>query len=317
MLPQGVLASLPRLALPAAFRPGPALDFIANLPPQLAPYPARRLANRGLGPVLGQAGTLEVRLATSAREVRAAQRLRYEVFYEEMSAVASPACRLLRRDIDAFDAVCDHLIVLDRARMVHKPGRPARPLVVGAYRLLRQDQAQARGFYSQGEFDVAALLRRHPGRRFLELGRSCVLPAYRTKRTVELLWHGIWAYVRHHRIDAMFGCASLDGIDPDQWQPQLALLGGHRANGEWAASAHPHRHVPMTAASLDKDAAKSALRALPPLLKGYLRLGAALGDGAVIDPQFQTLDVLVILPVERIEARYIAYYGASGERYGG
>ena len=317
MLPQGVLASLPRLALPAALLPGPALDLIANLPPQLVPYPARRWANRGLGPVLGQAGTLEVRLATSSREVRAAQRLRYEVFHEEMSAAPSARCRLLRRDIDAFDAVCDHLIVLDRARTAPQPGRPAHPLVVGAYRLLRQDQAPARGFYSEGEFEIRPLLRRHPERRFLELGRSCVLPAYRTKRTVELLWHGIWAYVRHHRIDAMFGCASLEGVDPDRWQPQLALLGGHRASGEWSARALPHRHVPMPEASLDREAAKSALRALPPLLKGYLRLGATIGDGAVIDPRFRTLDVLVILPVERIEPRYIAYYGPSGERYGG
>ncbi len=187
--------------------------------------------------------------------------------------------------------------------------------MVGAYRLLRQDRARQTGFYTQGEFDVDALIRRHPSSRFLELGRSCVLPEYRSRKTVELLWHGIWAYVRHHRIDVMFGCASLEGTDAEALGPQLSLLAGAGAQGEWRARAHPVRRVPMTPASLDGAAAKAALRALPPLLKGYLRLGAMVGDGAVIDPAFGVTDVLVILPVERLDPRYVAYYGADGERY--
>lgn len=312
MLPQGVLASFPRLVFPQGPIPKPALELIDSLPAQIVPFPARQLANRGLGPVLGRTGTLEVRLARSAREVRQAQKLRYEVFYEEMSATPNARCRFLKRDIDAFDSVCDHLIVVDTAR---RSGRADRAAVVGAYRLLRQDRARQQGFYTQGEFDIEALVRRHPGRRFLELGRSCVLPEYRAKKTVELLWHGIWAYVRHHRIDVMFGCASIEGVEPAALQRQLALLAQAKADPEWRASAHRSRHVPMPTASLDVVSAKLALRQLPPLLKGYLRLGAMTGDGAVIDRQFGTTDVLIILPVERIDPRYVAHYGAEGERY--
>ena len=125
------------------------------------------------------------------------------------------------RDRDAYDRFCDHLLVLD-----HAGGEPE---IVGTYRLLRQEVAAKRGFYSAGEFDVEGLIARHPDRVFLELGRSCVLKPYRTKRTVELLWHGIWSYVRGHGIDAMIGCASLEGTDLNELAPQLALLASDRA----------------------------------------------------------------------------------------
>jgi putative hemolysin len=296
--------------------PKPAIDFIAGLPPQIVPFPARQIDNFGLGPVLGRSGTLEIRLARSARELRRAQRLRYQVFYDEMSAQPNARCKFLRRDIDAYDAVCDHLIVVDNARLDIRPGRAPRPMVVGTYRLLRQDRAKSTGFYTQGEFDIAALVRRHPGKRFVELGRSCVLKEYRTKKTVELLWHGIWAYVRHHRIDVMFGCASLEGTDAAELAPTLAFLRQSApATGEWAASAHARRKVAMGDDLLVALDPKAALKRLPPLLKGYLRIGALIGDGAVVDHQFGTTDVLVVLPVSRIDPRYVDYYGADGERY--
>lgn len=315
MLRQGMLAAFPHLPFAKGALPKPARDLMDRLPPQIIPFPARQVANLGLGPVLGGTGSLEVRLARTGREVRWAQRVRYEVFYEEMSARPNARCRFLRRDIDHFDAVCDHLIVVDTARMVERPGRQPRPMVVGAYRLLRQEQARQTGFYSQSEFDIQALVQRHPEKRFLELGRSCVLPAYRTKKTVELLWHGIWSYVRHHRIDVMFGCASLEGTDVEALASQLALLAHSRADGEWSASAHLARHVLMRAGSFDAVAAKTALRMLPPLIKGYLRIGAMIGDGAVVDRQFGTTDVLMILPVSKIHPRYVDYYGAEGQRY--
>jgi L-ornithine Nalpha-acyltransferase len=291
----------------------PAADLIAALPPRITPFPIRQIDNRGLGPVLGRSGPLEIRLARSSREVRRAQRLRYQVFYEEMAAAPDARCRFLRRDIDAHDTLCDHLIVVDTSRMDERPGRPPLPMVVGTYRLLRAERAGGAGFYTQSEFDIRPLVRRHPGKRFLELGRSCVLAEYRTKRTVELLWHGIWAYVRHHRIDVMFGCASIEGTDPERLGGVLAFLRETAgAQGPWSASAHPKHHVPMDGRAPD---ARAALRQLPPLLKGYLRIGAMIGDGAVIDRQFGTTDVLIILPVEKIDPRYIAYYGEDGERY--
>jgi putative hemolysin len=258
--------------------------------------------------VLGRLGTLEVRLARTAADVRRAQRLRFDVFYREMSAVPAAAVRLARRDIDPYDAVCDHLLVIDHAAESH---------VVGTYRLLRQEVAERRGgFYSAAEFDVAALLARHRDARFLELGRSCVLPAYRNKRTVELLWHGIWSYVLAHRLDVMIGCASLEGIDPDALALPLAFLHHFApAPDAWRVEALPQRRVEMNrmaAAEIDR---KAALHALPPLIKGYLRLGGRIGDGAVIDRQFGTTDVFIVLPVSAISARYIGHFGDAAQRH--
>ncbi|HLM38451.1 MAG TPA: GNAT family N-acetyltransferase [Microvirga sp.] len=270
----------------------------------------------GLDPVLGRLGSLEVRLATTAREIRRAQKLRFKVFYEEMSAVPNGAARLSRRDADAFDAVCDHLLVLDHD-VKARPFRPAKPKVVGTYRLLRQEVADRnRGFYTRGEYDISPLLRAHAGSRFLELGRSCVLKPYRNKRTVELLWHGIWAYVLHHRIDVMIGCASLEGTDPKKLALPLSFLHHYAAApAEWQARALPERYTAMDLLPKEAVDPKAALHELPPLIKGYLRLGAAFGAGAVIDRQFGTTDVLVILPVSAINPRYIDHFGPAANRH--
>jgi putative hemolysin len=267
-------------------------------------------------PSLGRLGSLEVRLAASAFEVRRAQALRYHVFYEEMAAEADFRARQTRRDQDRFDRFCDHLIVLDHAaRGDARFGATGR--MVATYRLLRHDVAARHcGFYSAGEFDIEPLLARKPDLNFLELGRSCVLPPYRTKRAVELLWHGIWAYVRAHGIDVMIGCASLPGTDPAELALPLSFLHHHaRAPAEWDVRARGDRHVEMArmpAAAID---ARAALKALPPLVKGYLRLGAMIGDGAVIDRQFGTTDVMMVLPVAAIAERYIEHYGTDATRF--
>lgn len=263
-------------------------------------------------PALGRLGSLEVRLATTSREVRDAQKLRFEVFYGEMSAVADMGANLTRRDADEFDAICDHLLVLD-----HATQQGGRPKVVGTYRLLRQEVAERRfGFYSQSEYDVAPLVAAHPSLRFLELGRSCVLKPYRTKRTVELLWRGIWAYVLHHGVDVMIGCASLEGTNPDHFALPLSFLHHHaRAPEGWRARAVPGRYVCMDRIAKEEVDIKTALQALPPLIKGYLRIGATFGDGAVVDRRFGTTDVLVILPVTAIHPRYIDHFGPSANRH--
>jgi len=269
-------------------------------------------------PALGRIGPLEVRLAATRKEIKRAQRLRYKVFYRDGNAIANPATMLARRDKDAFDKVCDHVLVLDHAAINPMTARLRRkPPVVGTYRLLSQDVATRHGgFYTENEFDVASLIERHGNLRFLELGRSCVLPAYRNKRTVELLWHGVWSYVRQNRFDVMIGCASFEGTDPDRLALPLSFLHHFgRAPEEWRATALPHRHVEMnrmTKASIDP---RTALRELPPLIKGYLRLGAFIGDGAVIDHQFGTTDVLMILPVSAISSRYIDHFGADATRH--
>ena len=270
----------------------------------------RRRFDRTGGP-LGRIGSLEVRLARSGDEVKQAQRLRYRVFYEEMSAVANVRAMFSGRDRDPFDRICDHLLVLDHSAI-------GAPEIVGTYRLLRQEVAVRRkGFYSAGEFELAPLIARHPDRVFLELGRSCVLKPYRTKRTVELLWHGIWSYVRQHNIDVMIGCASLEGTDPKRLAPQLGLLRKAAPTPDmWRVRALPGRGVPIDQlADPDPGDSMAALRELPPLIKGYLRLGGYICEDAVIDWQFGTTDVFIVLPVERINTRYINYYGPDASRH--
>ncbi|MCB1520103.1 MAG: GNAT family N-acetyltransferase [Hyphomicrobiaceae bacterium] len=267
--------------------------------------------------VYGRVGDLEVRLAETWADVKRAQRLRYEVFYNEMSAMPSFLAEMRRRDEDPFDTVCDHLLVVDTNTKVGiDQWRPSRkPPVVGTYRLLRQDVAERKfGFYTQSEYDIAPLIAARRSYRFMELGRSCVLKPYRTKRSVELLWHGLWTYVREHKVDVMIGCASFEGTDPKAHAMALSFLHHFAlAPPEWRCRAHQHLFQPMDLMTKEAVDMKAALKALPPLIKGYLRLGAFVGDGAVIDRQFGTTDVLIVLPVEKIDPRYFDHFGAPDE----
>ncbi|MUZ61168.1 GNAT family N-acetyltransferase [Agrobacterium vitis] len=264
------------------------------------------------GDVLGRIGTLETRLARNAREIDAAQAVRYRVFVEEMNAMLPPDAMRQKRDIDVFDEICDHLLVLDHAI----EGDPE-DQIVGTYRLLRHEVALANfGFYSASEFALDDLIARHPDKRFMELGRSCVLPNYRTKRTVELLWQGNWAYALRHNMSAMIGCASFPGVQPEQHALALSFLAQNaEARGEWAVRARPELFCPMDLMPSEIVNARKALSAMPPLVKGYLRLGAMIGTGAVVDHAFNTTDVLIVLPITSISDRYVNYYGADAGRF--
>ena len=263
--------------------------------------------------MLGRLGSLEVRLADGALDVRRAQRLRYAIFYEEMSAAAAPLHLLTRRDLDRFDRICDHLLVLDEAAAA----AGARNVTVATCRMLRQEVAERHGgFYTAGEFRVAELLQRQRGGRFLELGRSCVLRAYRNTRTVELLWHGIWSYAVRHGIDALIGCASFAGTDPDRLALPLSYLHHYAAApAAWRLEAKPERHVEMNRMPKAQIDSKAAVANLPPLIKGYLRLGAYVGSGAVVDRKFGTTDVAIVLPVSAINARYLRHFGPTAARH--
>lgn len=235
-----------------------------------------------------------------------------------MSAIPTLRAELRRRDEDPYDAVCDHLLVVDETPLsdVDAWAGMKRKNVVGTYRVLRQEIAERTlGFYTQSEYDIAPLIRaRSPHYNFMELGRSCVLEPYRNKRTVELLWHGLWTYVREHGVDVMIGCASLAGTDPDKHAEALSFLHHNAlAPPEWRCRAHDNLYVSMDRMPREQVDAKRALKALPPLIKGYLRLGAYVGDGAVVDRQFGTTDVLIILPVEKIDPRYFEHFGLPGE----
>jgi putative hemolysin len=258
------------------------------------------LADPGFGEL--RANNYGVRIATDAAEIDAVQALRYRVFYEEMGARADAGTAATRRDRDDYDAIADHLLVVD-----HTIG-DGPEAVVGTYRLIRRPAAARLGrFYSAAEYDISAI-EAFPG-EILELGRSCVDAAHRSRAVLQLLWRGIAAYVFKHRIDLMFGCASLPGTDLDALAPQLTYLHAHHlAPAAIRPRALPERFVEMARQDPATIDAKAALVALPPLIKGYLRLGGFVGEGAVLDHQFNTTDVAVVVKTDQVTGSYYKHY---------
>lgn len=249
-----------------------------------------------------RSGNLGVRVATTAGEIDAAQALRFAVFYDEMGAHPDATTLASRRDSDEFDAVADHLLVIDHARGEGPEG------VVGTYRLIQAAAAQRIGrFYSDDEYDLGPILR-FPG-KVMELGRSCVHPAYRNRAVMQLLWRGIAAYNALHSIDLMFGCASLPGTNPDALATELTyLVTHHLAPPNIRPRALSSRYVEMRRRDPAGIDTRRALTSLPPLIKGYLRLGGFVGDGAVIDTQFNTIDVAVVVQSDLVTAKYLRHY---------
>src|SRR3569833_1719830 len=260
-------------------------------------------------PVLAVSGALEVRLAETEHEVEQAQRLRYTVFYEEMSAIPSPRMRELRRDFDKYDDVCDHLMVVDR----DAHDEDGQPLVVGTFRLVRvKDADKVGGFYTSGEFDLLPMISGLPkGTKYLELGRSCILKSYRARPgTMQLLWKGLMAYVARFDIDLMFGCASYPGVDPAEMALPLSYLHHYCAMpAEINVKARPELYAPMDMLTKDQVDEREGIRSLPPILKGYVRAGCRIGDGAVVDHQFGTTDVFIYFPLSGLDARYKSRFG--------
>ncbi|MDP1723933.1 MAG: GNAT family N-acyltransferase [Alphaproteobacteria bacterium] len=248
-------------------------------------------------------GDLEVRLAENPKEIEAAQRLRYQVFYEEMQANASPLVARLKKDVDPFDAYCDHMLVFD-----HSLRENGVSPVVGTYRLLRQEIAEKQtGFYSSHEYDIS-VLKEYPG-EILELGRSCVHADHRSRPTLQLLWRAIAAYVNYHRIEILFGCASFPGIDTKALEQHLSFLYHHHlAPPAMRTRALPDRYVSMQNVDYHNIDPRRLFLTLPPLIKGYLRVGAYIGDGAVVDNDFNTTDVCIIVKTELIADKYLRYY---------
>lgn len=262
-------------------------------------------------------GTLEVRLAVSAEEIDAAQALRYRVFYEEMGAIPSSETTATKRDKDSMDQYCDHLLVVDNAR-------EGMDKIVGTYRLIRRCAAEKNGsFYSASEFDIAPLVA-YAG-EILELGRSCIDKNYRTGVVMNLLWKGLAAYMYQYDIKLMFGCASLPGANPEDHKIPLSYLYHHHlAPPALRARALPEVYTKMDILpreAFDPEAAfdsmafngikldpKAGANSLPPLIKGYLRVGAYVGDGAFLDKQFNTTDVCIIVKTELLTDRYRRHY---------
>ncbi len=272
---------------------------LGDLPGPSDPDPS---AHDTLGFVELRSGPLGVRLARTDAEIDAVQALRYRVFYEEMGARPDAEAASRQRDRDAFDDVADHLLVVD-----HDLGSGPEA-VIGTYRLIRAaGAARLGGFYSAAEYDISAV-ERFPG-EVLELGRSCVDAAYRGRAAMQLMWRGIAAYVFLHGIDLMFGCASLPGTDPDGLAAELSYLYYHHlAPPALRPRALDARYVEMRRLLPGSFDARRTLIGLPPLVKGYLRLGGFVGDGAVIDTQFNTVDVAIVVKTDLVTDKYVRHY---------
>jgi putative hemolysin len=235
---------------------------------------------------------LRLELAATAGEVDEVQRLRHQVFVEELGA--SPEGDDGERDQDAFDAHCDHLVVRD--------GDTGQ--AVGTYRLLPGSRAaRLGGFYADGEFDLARL--QHLRERAVELGRACIHPDYRTGAVIMLLWSGIARYMRQHGQQTLIGCASIGMADggANALAVYRSLAARHLAPAEYRV--FPRYPLPLELLH------EAATPSIPPLLKGYLRVGAWIAGEPAWDPDFNTADLLVLLPLARIEARYARHYLAE------
>ncbi len=245
-----------------------------------------------LGPPSGRPGPLEVSWAASEEEVRAAQRLRYQVFADEMGARIAASGAGPGLDCDRFDAFCDHLLV-----------RSAGGVLVGTYRVLPPAAARrAGGYYSDHEFDLAPL--RMLRARALELGRSCVHPDWRTGGVILALWSALGQYMLRHRLDTMIGCASIGLQD-----------GGERASRVWHhlrrdCLVEPHWRVrpliPMPLALEDTGVTGGV--DMPPLINGYVRCGARLLGPPALDRAFNTADLPIMLRLDELTPRYRKHF---------
>ncbi len=234
----------------------------------------------------------ETRLAVDEADIRAAQRLRYEVFVEEMGADASKADHAERLERDRFDPYFDHLLLLHEG------------CVVGAYRLMRSDMAaKGIGFYSANEFDLSKL----QNRRALELGRSCVAKDFRGGVGMHMLWDGLGDYVTRHKLEVLFGVASFPGVALPPLKQALTFLHHKYLAPEdlRVRSTAYHSLDQMAWEAVDQ---RAALTQIPPLIRAYLRLGGFVGDGAFIDQSFNTVDVCLVMDTARMVQRYKDFY---------
>lgn len=245
----------------------------------------------------------EIRLAQAPGDLMAAQRLRYAVFVEELGASGPMVDHAARLERDDFDPIYDHLILVDTRR-----DAAALDHVVGVYRLLPSDRAAAFGrFYCDSEYDLTRL--RASGRRLLELGRSCVHPDYRGGAAMFLLWNALAQYVLDHGIEVLFGVASFHGTDPQALAAPLSWLHHHHLAPEpIRPRALPDHFQRMDLIPADRLDRRAAMQQMPALIKAYLRLGGFVGEGAYIDHDFNTIDVLLLMDTTAMSARHREFY---------
>ena len=244
-----------------------------------------------------------VRLARDSADLRAAQRLRYEVFVAELGGDGALVDHSARLECDDLDPHFDHLLLIDTAR-----DAAALEHVVGVYRLLPGDRAAALGrFYCDEEYDLSPL--RATGRRLLELGRSCVHRDYRGGTAMVLMWNALAEYVLERDIEILFGVASFHGTDPHALRMPLACLHHfHGAPEALRVRVRPEHFQTMDLMPAEAVDRRAALAAMPALIRAYLRLGGVVGEGAFVDHAFNTTDVCLVMDTAQMSARHRSYY---------
>ena len=250
---------------------------------------------------LVKSAAYHVRLAHTSEDLRAAQRLRYDVFISELGGSGPLVDHVRKLEIDEFDDFVDHLLLIDT-----KTGQ-----TVGVYRLLRRDMAdRAGGFYSENEYDLGKL--KSSGCPILELGRSCLHRSYRGGTAMHQLWSGLAAYVALHKIEILFGVASFHGTDIKTLSQPLSMLHHHHlAPPELRVTALPEAYQNMNLINEKSLDRRSAMLQIPSLIKAYLRLGGFVGDGAFVDYDFNTTDVCVMLDISRLSERKWKMFGGD------
>ena len=261
--------------------------------------------------MIGVEPTFSLRLARSDRDLRAAQRLRYEVFVEELGATGVTVDHAARLERDDFDPGFDHLLLIDNRR-----DPDLLQDVVGAYRLLPPEKLTATGsYYSEGEFDLSEL--KASGRRLLELGRSCVHRDMRRGAAMFILWNGLAEYVLERGIEVMFGPASFHGTDAASMAKPLSLLHHfYRAPVGLRVWARPEHRQEMNLMPADAFEKAEAMTGIPALIKAYLRLGGHVSDGAWIDREFNTTDVCLVMDTARMSVKHRDFYVRKKGREG-
>lgn len=245
----------------------------------------------------------DVRLATDETDLKAAQRLRYRVFVEELGGDGEMVDHAARLERDEFDPVVDHLVLVDNRR-----SRQDLDHVVGVYRLLPGDRAEAFGrFYCDSEYDLTTL--RAAGRSLLELGRSCVDPAFRGGSGMFLMWNALAEYVLSRKIQILFGVASFHGLDAQALaQPLSWLHHNHLAPPSLRPRARPEGFQAMDLIPAEALDRRAAMTGMPALIKAYLRLGGLVGEGAYLDRPFNTTDVFLMVDTSAMSEKHRKFY---------
>jgi putative hemolysin len=242
-----------------------------------------------------------LKLAQDPADIRAAQRLRYRVFVEELGGSGPMVDHEQKLEIDRFDPYFDHLVLIDQrlAKGDH---------VVGVYRVLRGEQAEKAGqFYSEDEYDLTVL--KSSGRRLLELGRSCVDARYRGGMAMYHLWNGLAGYVADHGVEILFGVASFHGTNVQALEEPLSHLHyRHLAPEDIRVRAVEQTFQRMDLIPEERIDRRRAMSQTPALIKAYLRIGGFVGEGAYIDHAFNTTDVCLILDTARMNETQRAIY---------